>query len=211
LARLAIEDEDLRTAESLIRQAITTQEDLVRAYPQRLDWKASLADGYRQAAQLLRRRNILAEARRVLSEATALQESVVASAPGQLAYRLQLRELYTALADLLVTLQEPSEAARLAEKLAALLPDNGQVTCQAAGILASCIPLITGVKGNEASPVEGKKLNEYCEDRALQLLREAIVAGQIDAEELVGDPQFAALADDPDFAALLDDAQPEGR
>jgi len=112
-------------------------------------------------------------------EIIKLRERATQLDPMSVAARISLRRAYEAFGRVLVELGEPGEAAAIAEKLAALPPYAGQVKLAAANLLSSCVPLVIGAKGNEASPVEGESLAQYCAKRAEELR----AAAELDADE----------------------------
>jgi serine/threonine protein kinase/tetratricopeptide (TPR) repeat protein len=114
-------------------------------------------------------------------EIVKLRERAAELDPTSVAARVALRRTYEAFGRVLIELGEPGEAAAIAEKLAALPTYSGSVKLAAANLLSSCVPLVIGAKGNDASPVAGESLAQYCAKRAEELRAEAEQAAEAEA------------------------------
>src|SRR5262249_23592932 len=116
--------------------------------------------------------------------------------PSRLDYQASLRSVRMSLADVLLKLGEIDEAADLANEMAshAVTSDDA---CDAANLLAQCIPLVERYKA-----AVRKELAEECGARAVELLRTAAARGA-DVEDLLASPACAVLKDRADFAALV--------
>lgn len=191
---------DSRAAERATSEALRVGETLANEFPERPDVLSQLASACATAASLLERRDDLGAARRYLHEAVRYQEAAVDRDEARLSFRLQLRQFYVALGDVLVRLAEPSDAAQVAERIAALLPEDWNGYLQAAALLADCTSVVTGVKGDQPSPVEGESLSDYCARRAAELAQAGLELDAIAAEEALADEKFSRLRQ-------LDDAE----
>jgi tetratricopeptide (TPR) repeat protein len=189
-------------AEDALTRAAQIREALYERFPQRPEYASRFAAALDAVADLLIRRNQLGAARTQLYEAVRLQNAALEASPQTMAYAYQLRRHYEKLATTLVALGDPGEAATIVERLADLVPDDPRMLYRSASLLAQCIPLVTGVKGDELSPQEGVSMKQYCSARAMALLQKAVESGYDDAASLSRDAAFEPLRENEDFPQL---------
>ena len=200
-----------RDAEDALSRAAGIREALTLEFPEQPQYKSQFASVLHTTADMLAGRGRTGDAARYLDQAAQLQEAAVQASPEQVDFRVQLGRHYRSLANALVELGDVTQAARVAERLTEVVHDGWESYVQAAGVLATCIPLVSGVKGAGSSHVEGKKLEDYCAARAIEFLQEAIQRGYTDADALQNSTELESLRARPEFKKLIELAKSRGQ
>jgi hypothetical protein len=121
--------------------------------------------------------------------------------PDNPTYRESFRKNRLFLAATLVALGDHVGAGHTAEQLAALGWDPAFNACNAACILAQCIPTVQG--DTTLSELRCQELTRAYTDRALNLLRQSVSKGYRDVTRVKKDKSLDPLRKLPDFDKLV--------
>jgi len=191
-ASTLIELDSSRDAERALSDALRLRRDLVDRFPAQPVYRARLASVLHSVAEMLLEAGRASDAAVLLFEAVDQQQQAVSNQAFPSDLRSQLWKHYVALSEALIASEQPARAAEVASRMQELFP-NGEDQLFVAGVLAQCIPLITAAKSDASGPVEGLPLDEFCQEKAFDLLRVALLSGQITLEEIENSPRFAAI------------------
>jgi hypothetical protein len=170
------------TAADAYEQARKLNERLVKAHPDRADYRDDLAQTYHKLAQLYAPSdpqsfpptpNARKKAAQLLRQAIEQREAARKRKPKDAGYRQRLAEDYLALAENLAALAEPAEAARAVAPVRGLA-DDWQQHYRAAQVLARCTSLEERLVGPPER--ERMELAAQCAGQAREHLRLAAKA-----------------------------------
>ena len=187
-------------ADDLISESVNLQKSLVSEFTQNADYLHQLSLVYRSAGELLLAQSDAVKARYYLNLAAENENLAIGLRPERSDFKQQLRRHYTLLASAELELGEIQRAASLADKIAGLAADDGESLCEAATLLARCIPLVDRFKAS-VSPNFG----EQCGAKAVQWLRQAAQNGDPNVAATLGSATSKPLQGRSDFQLLVND------
>ncbi|WP_202921479.1 serine/threonine-protein kinase [Anatilimnocola aggregata] len=188
-------------AELTLKQALQLQLALTQLFPERPDVFSQLGLIEHAAGKLLAARGADADARKYFEQAVKSQQRALAPNAEALAYRLRLRDHLQSLSRLLIEQGEPTAAALAIEQMATLFPQQADSELLAAQLFAQCLPLAAVIKGQ--AKIDGQTAEDFCRQRCLQLLGQALDHGQHSPQTIAKLPDFKPLRNDPQFQKLL--------
>jgi tetratricopeptide (TPR) repeat protein len=181
-------------------------------HPEEAEYRYRLGLALGNLGWLWLRQDDLKQARRLLEEGSGHLEAVLVPSPDNPDYLEGMRNQYRDLAEVLVRSGEHAEAAQKAAAIARTLP-KPQGLLLAAGFLAQCGAAASKVPN--PPPAEPGALTRRYGDQAMELLREGLRAGGVNAERLRTDSGLDPLRQREDFQSLvpgaLDPRKPQGR
>ena len=185
------------------------REQLVREFPENLEYLRALGTTLDELAEILWRLNEQKPALAVAQKATPLLRTAVEKAPDSLPYRRGL----TAHSRHLATLERRSgqTAAAAAAPVARqkLWPGNTDELYGVAGDLAATAAAV-GAGAASLSPPEVAQQRKIL-DQAIEALRQAVAAGFDKWDRIHSDPRFKILESDPAFKQLLEKGVGSGK
>jgi tetratricopeptide (TPR) repeat protein len=158
-------------AANAYRQALPIQEGLARDFPGRPDYQSDLGATLNNLAILLDRQGELAQARDHVERAIPAQKAAVKANPQHPDYRRFLRNHHGTLAHVLVRQGAHADAVRTAAELPRILPDDISTYCDAALLVARCVPLAD--KDGQLPEAKRKELTKTYSERVRELLHQA--------------------------------------
>jgi serine/threonine-protein kinase len=188
-------------AETAYREALALRKQLAADFPTMHHYQYELAATMVNLAELWRDRKEFAQARELLEQAQSHLQTALKANPRHPYYREVFRTHHVALATALAGLGEHTQAAATAEQLARLGWEPADDTYSAACALALCVPLAE--KDDRLAATERKERVGVYAERALALLREAVVKGYKDFDHLKKDTDLDPLRARPEFQELL--------
>jgi tetratricopeptide (TPR) repeat protein/tRNA A-37 threonylcarbamoyl transferase component Bud32 len=193
-----------RDAEDALRADLEVQEQLVGAYPNVPEYQAALGCALDNLAILLLDLDRLAEARDCLARAIRYHRIALGANERNQNYRGFLRVDTINLAEIHGSLGAHTEAAAAAEELPRLAPDDPELYCDAARILARCAPLAAS---DPKLPEPQRRAQEQIDARrAVELLRKAFEKGLRNLDEL-RQPDYDPVRGREDFQKLLEEVK----
>jgi hypothetical protein len=185
-------------------------EEAVRQYQQSLALLEQMAIGrptwenrilyvsmLRALAELHRERQDYAEARQLLQKAVDSSLELVKAAPNVPRYRETFLDNLTSLAETLTNQHEHAAASEAALRAVGASNDAAEGAYSAARILSKCRP------AEKDASLSAAERNRLYDDRAMELLREAVAKGFKNDALLKDNNDFAPLRNRPDFKQLL--------
>src|SRR5262249_54305249 len=145
------------------------------------------------------------EARRLLEAAEPHHHAALATEPRNTTYRLFFRNNRWVLAECLVELGDHGATSRAGEQWIKSAVDAKTDNYNAARCLARCVS--AAQKDKELTGVQRQELVEKYSERAVALLKQAIVNGFQDVEAMKKDQVLAPLRERADFKKLLADLE----
>ncbi len=188
-------------AEAAFRVALTIRTKLVKDFPKVAYYKNDLVGSFVSSALLCRKRNELADARRLLAEALPHHQAVLSADPLNPTYRRYFRNNTRTLARALADLGDHAAATAKADELAAFALQPQSDFYDAARILARCVPL--AAKDAHLTDARRQALTKEYIDRAMTRLREAAAAGFTNTARMLKDSDLDVLRRRADYAELL--------
>jgi serine/threonine-protein kinase len=184
-----------------LERARDLRAELVRSNPAVTQFRSDLAETYHSLAHNLSKLARPQEALAAYQQAITLQRVAVEKVPEMTQYRQRLSGHYHNLAELLRRLGCPGEAADASRECQKLWPHHSAELYQVACELARCVPLVG--RGNpDLTPQEQAQRDQYA-NQALEALRQALVAGFRNLEQLQQDVDLDPLRSRDDFKKLL--------
>jgi serine/threonine protein kinase len=189
-------------------------ERLDQLHPRIPIYERALGSTFNRMADLQRKRTEMADSLKLAQKAQVLFERLVAEHPLDLDLRTELAKTYNNLAHQLKQTGQRDEALQSFQRAIDLyesVPDlDAQTAYQLACNIAGCIPLI-GAKnpstaGGRAAPQLSKSdqvRQQVYADRAIAVLRRAILDGRLTAETLETEKDLEPLHNRPDFRDLI--------
>jgi tetratricopeptide (TPR) repeat protein len=200
IGRLKYQQGQISEALRSYEQSIRIRQELADKYFSRPDYQNDLAGSQDHLADLLRQARELVHARKLLENAEPHHLAALRADPANLSYCQDYRTNRRLLVLTLVSMGDEPAARALVEQMARLGLESAKDSYEAAIALVQCIPLLP--KGDRLSEANGKPEARAYTDRAVQLLRQAVVQGYIEIEKLKDDTLFAPLHSHPDFQKL---------
>ncbi|HET6574008.1 MAG TPA: serine/threonine-protein kinase [Fimbriiglobus sp.] len=195
--------------EESYREARDVFARLADDYPGVPDYQNGLASALGRLA-LLKEKDPTA-ARRLLDEARPHHQTALRAAPKNPTYRQAYHIHLATSAELCVRVGDHRKAVDAADELAHLDYEPAESAYYAARLVCQCVPLTE--KDDKLTEVKRKEQAAAYADRAMALLRTAVLHGFKDGGRLTKDREFAPLRTRNDFRELLRelDAAPERR
>jgi tetratricopeptide (TPR) repeat protein len=191
----------LDEAEASLRQALPIRAKLAADSPTVAENQNDLAGTLVNLARVANGRNEYAKAVQLLDEARPHHEAALKANPGDPSHRSYLRNNLSVLAEALAKLGNHATAASAAERLGSLGVSPAVDRYNAACALALCVP--AAAKDAALTEAGRRDLPSSYGGRAVALLREAFANGFKDVNQMLKDPDLAALRSHPNYAALL--------
>jgi tetratricopeptide (TPR) repeat protein len=192
-------------AMAIWNRGIEINEKLLADQPESPLRSYALADLLFDMGRVVLRNAHAAEARKLLERAISHTRTAVKLAPTS----KELISLHcnscAALAQTLLQLKEHNEAARVAVEPCSICPDSAAERVRAAAVLAQCVPLAE--QDPRLAPDQRQETGRLYGDRAISLLKEAVVNDYRDIDFLQHDRNLDALRKRADFQQILLDLQ----
>jgi tetratricopeptide (TPR) repeat protein len=194
-----------RQDDDAIREAFRLKKALAEEFPRVADFRSGLGQSFQVLAERLREEERWAEARRSLELALTHQRKALEMNPGSPRYRGLERKALWLLADTQLRLGDHAAAAATAVALARLDGAGAEDACDAACLLARCMPVAE--KDAALPAARRQEMAQAYADQAVGLLREAVRRGYHDADRLREDEDLARLRPREDFQQVLRQAR----
>jgi tetratricopeptide (TPR) repeat protein len=188
LAALLKEDGKPKGAEEAYRRALRRFEKLAADYPAEAFYRQEVAATCFLLAGLFKETGQVREVEKAYRQALPIYEKLASDLPGHVEFRSRLWWNLSDLAETLLVEGKHAEAAKVAEKIASVLPKEANWYQCAVGVLARCAALAE--KDAKLSDADRKAVVQGYADRSSELMQEA--------EKLYGN--------DPDFWSQRGDA-----
>ena len=187
----------------------TIREQLVREFPENLDYLRALGTTLDELAEVLWRLNQLKAALAMVQQATAPLRTAVEKAPDSLVYRRSLSAHLAHLATLERKSGQPTAAAAALVDRQKLWAGNADELYGVAGDLA----LTAAAVGAGAAPLAPQDVaaQRTILDQAIEAFRQAVAAGFDRWDRVHADPRFKILESEPAFKQLLEKGGSSGK
>jgi tetratricopeptide (TPR) repeat protein len=190
-----------KDARAACHSALEIQRRLVADSPAVPDYHNDLGRTLSRLAGLHFEQREFAEAVSLIERAKPHHQAALKASPTSAVYRESYRDDLTVLADSYLGLSDHARLAATADELAAFTHDPARDTYDAASFLCCCVSLAE--KDARLADPKRKALAQGYTDRALALLRQAVVRGYKDATHMKNDPHLEPLRGREDFKKLL--------
>jgi tetratricopeptide (TPR) repeat protein len=188
-------------AEDAFRRAAELRETLTKDFPSTPHHFDALGALLVSLGKLVGASGELAEVRRLRERALAAHRATVALAPTNNEYRQRLRNASADFIEVLIGLGDHDDASKAIAEFVALTPGSAPECYRAAAFSARCASLAATDK--RLPDTKRREAAAHYADRAMELLRESLKNGHIDADALSKAPSFEALRSRADWRALL--------
>jgi tetratricopeptide (TPR) repeat protein len=192
-------------AEAAYRGALGLQKQLAADFPKVASCQNDLAGRLVKLANLNQQRRQFAAAVQLLEQARPHHQAALAADPKNATHRQLHRNSLRVMAECLLGLADHARLATTAEELGGLGYDPATDTYNAACYLCRCVALAD--KDPQLPETRRKELAQNYADRALALLRQAIVRGYEDPAHMKKVPDLQPLRARDDFKKLLADLE----
>jgi len=165
---------DQQHAEQTIAAALTLEDSVLAEFPQHPEAHSQRAQLEHTAADLLAKRQDVADALKHYRNAISSQLTAVELNNDNQQFRDRLRDHYQAGIKLTIGDGDPAIAAQLTDEYAKMYPGQPRDLIAAAALLAQCIPLAAEIKGGEK--ISAATLDHW-RTQSLELVRSALAQG----------------------------------
>jgi tetratricopeptide (TPR) repeat protein len=196
-------------AETAYGDALVFRKQLAADFPGAAGYQNELAGTLVTLANFKRLRREFTGAMQLLEQARPHHLAALEAEPKNPGYRQSYRHNLQVLAECLVGLANHAQLATTAEELARLCYDPAADAYSGASYLCQCITLAD--KDRQPADAQRKESAQNYANRALALLRQAIVRGYKDAASMKKDPNLEPLRARGDFKKLLADLEEQSK
>jgi tetratricopeptide (TPR) repeat protein len=201
---LARQDKDggwLPQAAHAFAQVVGQYEKLVAKFPAKAEHHRDLGANLNDLATVLNAQRKVAEARSALERALRCQHAALKLNPSDRRSRTFLAIHYRGLCTVLTTLGEHAETERIATEWAWNFSENAREIYDAAASVARCAPLVD--KDGALPKEKRQQLARAYEDRAMELLHQAVKHGWRDVHHMKKNRDLDLLRSRTDFNKLV--------